>query len=199
MHGNEIRSRLAEVGRELYDRGWKLATGGNLSALGDDGVAVVTASGGHKGRLTYHDFVEVRVSDGSRVCSTDRKPSAETIVHLAIYRATDARSVVHIHGPYATLLSRVLASDGAVRLEGWEFVKALGYWDEHATVDVPIVPNHHALPELAEAVSGRAGDCPAVLVAAHGVYAWGDSVGAAQRHAEAVEFMCQMEWELRRR
>lgn len=199
MTTTDIRTRLAEVGREFYERGWKLATGGNLSALAEGGVAVVTASGGHKGRLTYYDFVEVRVADGSRVCSTDRKPSAETIVHLALYRTTTARAVVHVHSPYVTLLSRTLEAEGLVRFEGWEFVKALGFWEEGAVVEVPIVPNLHALPALGDAVARAAGSAPAVLVSGHGVYAWGDSIEAAQRHAEATEFMCQMEWELARR
>lgn len=191
----DLRVALARLGAELSDHGWLMATGGNLSArLPGAETAVVTASGGDKGHLTAADFVEVRVADGVKVAG-DGRPSAETGVHMAIYRATDAVAVAHAHAPYVTLVSRRLADRGAVRFEGWEFVKALGFWDEGAAVEVPIVANHHSLDALADAVAAAVGPAPAVLVAGHGVYAWGDSIDAVGRHVQAIEFMCRMVWE----
>lgn len=172
-----------------------LATGGNLSARAGT-IGVMTASGGHKGRLTPADFLHWEIGSAF---PTDPKPSAEALVHAAVYRVRpEAGAVLHVHSPYVTLLSKAAQAEPAVSVAGYEFVKALGFWDEDAEVSLPIVPNHASIPALADAVEKAAGAPPAVLVAGHGLYAWGDSIAAAQRHVEATEFLCRMVWETRR-
>ncbi len=206
---------LIQVGQEMYQRGWMLATGGNLSAR-HDGRVFMSASGGHKGRLTADDFLQLSTDGtapaGDIIGPTSRRPSAETVVHVALYRAAaDAAhvgAIVHVHAPYMTLVSRHYQSRGFVRFEGWEFIKALGFWAPNAVVNMPIVNNHHDIPTLATAVVNASfgvqadnADAPAappaVLVAGHGVYAWGATVADAQRHVEATEFLCRMVWESR--
>jgi methylthioribulose-1-phosphate dehydratase len=191
----QLRTELADVGREFYQRGWMLGTAGNLSArIADDPVRyAVTASGGHKGRLQIADFIEFEL--GLRSAEPHRKSSAETVVHDELYATVRPGAILHVHSPYVTLVSRRLASAGEVVFEGWEYVKGLGFWDEGAVVSVPIVPNHHDIPALGRAVRDAAGAAPAVLVAGHGVYAWGASVADAQRHIECLEFLCHMVWE----
>lgn len=192
----ELVDALCVVGKEMYARGWMLATGGNLSGR-CDGVTWMSASGGHKGRLTADDFVAVD-SQGVLVSPGARRPSAESVVHAAVYNTQPhAGAVVHVHGPYMTLASRHFAGAGGVALQGWEFVKALGFWEENARVVLPVSANPADLDALASAVVAAATDVPAVLVAGHGVYAWGRTVADAQRHAEATEFLCQMAWETR--
>ena len=172
-----------------------LATGGNLSAR-TGGIGVMTASGGHKGRLRAENFLSWTIG---KPLPVEPRPSAEAPVHVAIYaKRPKTAAVVHVHSPFATLVSRRFESQGVVVFEGFEFVKALGFWDEGATVGVPIVPNHASIPALADAVAASIGKAPVALVAGHGLYAWGDSVAAAQRHAEATEFLCQMVWEMER-
>lgn len=185
-------AQLAEVGAEFYGRGWMLATGGNLSAS-DGSTGAMTASGGHKGRLGPDDFLEWTI--GSPL-PTIPKPSAEAAVHVALYEhLPKTRAILHVHSPFVTLVSRKYAGAGAVQFEGFEFIKALGFWQEGAVVEMPIVPNHHDIPMLASAVQAAVGEVPGVLVEGHGLYAWGESIAAAQRHIEATEFLCQMVWE----
>ena len=50
---------------------------------------MITGSGLSKGELTADDMVTVTVAD-SRPVSGTRRPSAETAIHTAIYRATNA-------------------------------------------------------------------------------------------------------------
>lgn len=192
--------QLAAAGASFYARGWMLATAGNLSARvdGPADAFVVTASGGHKGQLTADDFLDGTVPDG--VQAGARNPSAETVVHQRLYaaRPREAFAILHVHAPYLTLMSRVGASDGRVSFSGWEYVKALGFWEPSADVWVPVVPNHHELSRLADAVAAAADEAPAVLVDGHGVYAWGESIAAAQRHIEAVEALSQLCFEMRR-
>ncbi|MCB9507260.1 MAG: methylthioribulose 1-phosphate dehydratase [Myxococcales bacterium] len=199
----ELIAQLADVGAEFHGRGWLMATGGNLSALfgaADGSVRVVmTASGGHKGRLTPDDFVDVALQ--GPLPTTGRRPSAEVGVHRAVYALGNVGAVLHVHSPYVTLVSRAFAPESTVQFAGFEFVKALGFWEPGAVVDAPIVRNHHDLDALAAAVgqaATSASPCPGVLVAGHGLYAWGATVADARRHVEAFEFLCHMVWESRR-
>lgn len=124
------------------------------------------------------------------------KPSAETCVHAALYgKFPSATAIVHVHAPWMTLVSRRAALEGEVRWRGLELIKALGLWGEGDELVVPIVPNHHDLPTLASAVETAAhGRAPAVLVAGHGAYAWGNSLDAAERHTEALEALSEIAW-----
>jgi methylthioribulose-1-phosphate dehydratase len=192
------RQALADVGREFYTRGWMLATAGNLSCrLGDDRYTI-TASGGHKGRLTTADFINFKL--GMQSEEPHRRSSAETVVHDELYARLGDRAgaILHVHAPWLTLVSRLHAGAGEVRFEAWEYIKALGFWGEGDVAVVPIVPNHADLHRLGVAVRDAARATPAVLVNGHGVYAWGTSIADAQRHIEATEFLCQLEWETQR-
>jgi methylthioribulose-1-phosphate dehydratase len=186
---------LCGLGAEFYQRGWMLATAGNLSVrtTTEPTRYAITRSGGHKGRLTPEDFVERTVHLDPPAGAP--KTSAETIVHERLYASFCPGAILHVHGPMMTLVSRAWARDGAVDVSGWEYVKALGFWDEGAVVRVPVVPNHTDIARLAEAVAGAAGAVPAVLVDGHGVYAWGETIADAQRHLEACEFLCGLAWE----
>lgn len=198
-------SALCEAGAEYYRRGWMLATAGNLSIrdAGHPERYWVTASGGHKGRLRAPgDFI--RFEHGMRApAPADKKSSAETVVHDLLYAAHGGiHAIHHVHAPRGTLISRAHGAGAIWRVEGLEYIKALGFWGEDDVVEIPIVKNHAHIPALAEAVaeaSARDLRVPAVLVEGHGVYAWGDSGAAAQRHTEAIEFLADICWEERLR
>lgn len=193
----ELAHDLARAGASFYQRGWMLGTAGNLSARLDDRHYLVSASGGHKGQLGPEDFIVFEL--GMLAPDRPSKPSAETVVHDRLYATTDAGAVLHVHGPRVTLVSRMYAGAGRVDVSGWEYVKGLGFWDEGARVELPIVPNHHHIPDLADAVAAAAGGAPCVLVDGHGIYAWGADVASAQRHIECAEFLCDLVWEMGRR
>ena len=76
------KAGIIAVGRRLDARGWAPATAGNYSARLADGFAV-TASGWHKGRLREEGIL--KLDEAGKVVG-DGKPSAETQLHLAIYR-----------------------------------------------------------------------------------------------------------------
>ncbi|WP_280181522.1 S-methyl-5-thioribose-1-phosphate isomerase, partial [Nocardia farcinica] len=90
VHGTvaaEPGARIAATARELYARGWMPGTAGNLSVRTGD-TAVVTASGLAKGELSATDMVRVAIADSTPLPGQDRRPSAETTIHTAVYRAT---------------------------------------------------------------------------------------------------------------
>lgn len=184
-------SELITAAGRLWRQGLLPATAGNLSVRGPDGGCLVTRSGRDKGALTEADFLPV-AADGSPLAPG--RPSAETALHLAIYRAfPDAGAVVHTHGRAATLASL----DGDVVLAGWELLKALdGNPDPERPVTLPVLANDQDLWRLAGVLDGHlaAGvSAPAFLLRAHGLYAWGRTVEDALRHTEAIEFVLSCE------
>ncbi|MEJ5338283.1 MAG: methylthioribulose 1-phosphate dehydratase [Aquificaceae bacterium] len=186
-------SELIEIGRVLHSRGWLPASGGNLSArLGEDKV-LITASGSHKGHLTREDFVIVNLKGD--VMEGSKKPSAETFLHLLVYRAfPEVNSVLHVHSVNSTLISRV--SKGDVWLEGYELLKAFDGIKTHETsLCVPVFENSQHMEELSKLVEGRLreGKFYGFLLKSHGLYTWGRSIREAYIRLEAFEFLLECE------
>ena len=184
---------LIAAGQFIYSRGWVPATSGNFSARLADGRIAITVSGRHKGRLVRDDIMVV---DGDGRSLDGKKPSAETLLHTAIYRRyPNIGSVLHPHSPGATLVSRLRES--SVVLENYELLKALEGIGTHDTrIVVPIFPNDQDIPRLAaevEAYLDSHGDIHGYVIAGHGFYTWGKTVRDALRHVEALEFLFDLE------
>jgi methylthioribulose-1-phosphate dehydratase len=190
---------LARAGRFFFERGWVPATAGNFSARLDARRVLITVSGTHKGELDAEGFLVV---DGEGAALTPgRKPSAETALHLQLYRRlADVGAVLHTHSLAATVLSR--KSPGAVVLEGYEVLKALpGVGSHTARLEVPVFGNEQDIPRLAgrvEAYLDAHPGLPGYLIEGHGLYTWGRTVAEARRHVEAFEFLLACELEMRR-
>lgn len=188
---------LVDAGRFLYHRGMVPATSGNFSARLSDGTIAVTISGRHKGHLSEDDILRV---DASGLSLDGRRPSAETRLHVQVYRRfPEARAVLHPHSVSATLLSR-LARDPLV-LADYELLKAFPGVDTHdCSVVVPVFPNDQDIARLSAAVDqwmDRHGPVHGYLIAGHGFYTWGLSVADALRHVEAFEFLFECELRMR--
>lgn len=188
---------LVEAGRKMGARNWVPATSGNLSVRRDGSPLryLVSASGGSKAELTTDDFLLFEVGM-RRLDASSAKSSAETAVHDLLYGRYAPGAILHGHPLFSTMVAQRFLSRGEVRVRGWELIKAMGFWGESDVLVLPIVPNHAHIPALAEAVlEASRPDVGAVLVAGHGVYAWGDRVADAMRHLEAVEYLSQVIWE----
>jgi len=197
---DELQRRAAELieaGHVLYQRGMVPATSGNLSARLGDGRIAITVSGRHKGRLTHDDIMVV---DGEGHSLDGRRPSAEASLHLQIYRRyADAGAVLHPHSVNATVLSR--GAGGEIVLQDYELLKAFPGIDTHEyTVRVPVFANDQDVARLAGRVDAwmdAHGAVPGYLIAGHGFYTWGLTVGDALRHVEAFEFLFECELRMR--
>ncbi|MBF6124007.1 S-methyl-5-thioribose-1-phosphate isomerase [Nocardia brasiliensis] len=188
---------IAGIARELYQRGWMPGTAGNISVRTGD-TAVITGSGLSKGELTERDMVTVRVVDAAPVTDHGRKPSAETTIHTAVYRATAARAVVHIHPPYATALATrpgALDAVTTVRITDYELIKGLGGTDP-AAIDIPVYPNWSDVPRIGADIERYLTDHPdappILFIAGHGITAWGDNLSQARDRAECLEALCEL-------
>ena len=189
-------SELIEAGDFIHNRGWVPATSGNFSARLSDGSIAITVSGRHKGELNLDDIM--RVDETGR--SLDgKKPSAEVLLHVALYRRYPrVGAVLHPHSPSATLVSRLFPA--RLVLEDFELLKALEGIDTHETrLVIPIFPNDQNIPRLSLKVDEYIemhGDISAYIIAGHGFYTWGTTVKDALRHVEALEFLFDIELRL---
>ena len=188
---------LIAAGRFLFERGWVPATSGNFSARLSDGSLALTVSGQHKGRLGREDILRADAEGNSL---DGRKPSAETLLHVQLYKLfPEVGCVLHPHTVNATLLS--LLQQHELVLEDYELLKAFPGVDTHeCSVSVPIFANDQYMPRLAQKVEEKLKQNPATpgyLIGGHGFYTWGETVDDALRHVEAFEFLFECEMKLR--
>ncbi|MDE2054604.1 MAG: methylthioribulose 1-phosphate dehydratase [Xanthomonadaceae bacterium] len=190
---------IAQAGAELAARGWTPATSSNFSMRIDGDSAAITISGRDKGALTPADVMAV-VLDGQPLDPSQR-PSAETALHLQIYRRKpDVGAVLHTHSHNQTVASRLFAPQGMLALRGWELQKAVtGYTTHESELDVPVFQNSQDMRDIESRVDAWIdADRPlhAYLIEGHGLYTWGRNMPEAKRHLEALEFLLACELDL---
>jgi methylthioribulose-1-phosphate dehydratase len=163
-------------------------------------------SGVDKGQVQPADLIVVDAA--GQVIEGTGKASAETALHLEIVARCGAGAVLHTHSQAATLLSRrALAGpnqgnhpepkgDVVVRVEGLEMLKGLEGISTHAsTIEIPVLANDQNLPRLSQRAGPLLSEAPkGLLIAGHGLYAWGQSLSQAIRHLEILEFLLEQSW-----
>lgn len=191
----EIAQVLAAEAVRFASFGWMRGTSGNLSAVvSDDPLRLaVTVSGVDKGTLTAAD-VSVVDEQGAVVsgytASVNVRPSAEAALHARVVRLTGARAVMHFHTIAAVLAARWWP-DG-VQLADLEMLKGISLPAAGETVPLPVIANSQDMTELGDRFEQAWNTrVPGVLVANHGLYAWGDSMLKARHHAEVIEWVLE--------
>lgn len=102
-----VKKELVENVKILFDKGYLMATGGNLSMriLGEDAFAVTPSN---------MDYAKMRVEDicildfDLKVLEGELKPSVEAEMHGAIYEVRgDLNAIVHTHQVYVSALTLI--------------------------------------------------------------------------------------------
>ncbi|HKV99610.1 MAG TPA: methylthioribulose 1-phosphate dehydratase [Vicinamibacterales bacterium] len=200
----EAASRLSDIGRRFYDRGWVMGTSGNFSAVVSRRPLklAITSSAAHKGRLAAAQFLQID-AQGSVMGPQARprsngaaRPSAETRLHLEIVDFRGAGAVLHTHSVWSTILSDRHAKAKGLAIEQFEMLKGLDGVVSHEHREwIPIVPNDQDMTRLARAVRQALSDHPsahAFLLERHGLYTWGATLDEAERHVEILEFLLEV-------
>lgn len=156
-----------------------VGTSGNVSARVGDTV-LVTPSGVPYDRLTPHDITGVDL-DGRQVLGT-LVPTSELPMHLAVYRTTDARAVVHTHAVHATAVSTLVTE-----------LPAIHYMTAALGGPVRVAPYAtYGTDELAanmlRALDGRSG----CLLQNHGTITYGATLDQAYDRTAQLEWMCRL-------
>lgn len=170
---------LVGVARRTAAEGLVVGTSGNVSVrLGE--TVLVTPSGVPYDRLGPDDLCAVDL-EGRRTAGS-QKPTSELPMHLAVYRHTGARAVVHTHAVHATAVSTLVAELPAVHY----MTAALGgpvRVAPYATYGSDELAAH-----MIEALDGRS----ACLLQNHGTIAYGDDLDQAYDRTAQLEWMCRL-------
>ena len=185
---------MIRAGQFLHQRGWVPATSSNFSMRLEAQEIAITASGYHKGELS--EAAIMRIDAHGQALEAGRRPSAETLLHTALYRRfSEVGAVLHTHSVNATVLSR-LHTESLV-FEDYELLKAFSGVDTHESrIVVPIFPNDQDIGRLSRLIDEWMDSHPPVhgyLIAGHGLYTWGMDMHETLRHIEAFEFLFECE------
>jgi methylthioribulose-1-phosphate dehydratase len=196
----QAANAIIEAGRWIDSRHWCPATGGNFSVRLDNGNALITGSGCHKGRLTAANLLEVDLQ--GQPLNAGQTPSAETLLHTRVYELDSAvGAVLHTHSVASTVLSRLCEGD-YLSLSGYEMQKSLsGNTTHEAEIRIAILDNDQDMQRLADQLSTLWQQTPLAwgfLVRGHGLYSWGRDMAEARRHLEGLEFLFACELEMRK-
>ncbi|MDW8190023.1 MAG: class II aldolase/adducin family protein [Pseudobdellovibrionaceae bacterium] len=174
----KIKEEIIGWALRLYEKDFLASADGNLSVRVDGNYILITASGVHKGFLSYNDFALMDIS-GEVI---NGNPSGEREMHLAIYRQVpEAQAVIHAHPPHAIAWSIAAPELSELPKECLsELILACG--------SVPVVP--YARPgtsQMGQNVCRYVPDHKAMILSRHGALTWGETLFEAFCAMERLE------------
>jgi L-fuculose-phosphate aldolase len=176
-----LKREICDVGRRLWQRAYVDGNGGNISVRVAEDLVLCSPTLVSKGFMKPEDLCLVDLK-GNQKAGTRRRTS-ELLMHLAIYAAQPrARACVHAHPPYAT----------GFAVAGVQPPNAMVPEMEVFCGIVPIAP--YMTPgsqAMGDAVAALADHHNTILMANHGVVAWGFGVEDAYFKMEIVEAYCR--------
>jgi len=100
----DYKQQVLEYAQKGYTQGLMAGTSGNLSALAEDRVIVITPSSMDYMQMTVDDIMVIDLY--GKILEGPHKPSSEWPMHAEIYKnMPEVRAVVHTHSTYATAFS----------------------------------------------------------------------------------------------
>jgi L-ribulose-5-phosphate 4-epimerase len=188
----DLRARVVAANRALADAGLVVLTFGNASALDRDaGLVAIKPSGIPAAELQARQVPVLELATGEVVFGSHR-PSSDAPTHLTLLRALPrAGGVVHTHSPFATAWAqarRDLPCLGTTHADHFRGAVPATRLQTNAEIDGDYEERTGAL--ILETFVERDLDpaaIPAVLVAGHGPFVWGETVEAAVENAIALE------------
>ncbi|WP_315860078.1 acireductone synthase [Cyanobium sp. Alchichica 3B3-8F6] len=196
-----LAQQLSATMATIHRRGWCDGTGGNFSCVLDrEPLQLLMApSGVDKGSVAPEALIVVDAHGG--VVRGEGKASAETQLHLALVETCGAGAVLHTHSQAGTLLSQHYAPSGDcgvahLSLHDLEMLKGLeGITTHESSVAIPVLDNNQDLQRLRAEAEPHLRQAPhGLLIAGHGLYAWGRDLPTAHRHLEILEFLLEQHW-----
>ena len=191
----ELRDQVCKANLDLVAKGLVVETWGNASALDRERqLVVIKPSGVSYEGMRPEQMVVVSLETGETV-EGSLKPSSDTATHLVLYRAfQDIAGIVHTHSLFATAWSqarRAIPSYGTTQAD---------YWHGEVTCTRLLTPKEiqsdyeaNTGQVIAETFANRDPlRHPAVLVASHGPFTWGQNVQDAVANAVVLEFVARL-------
>lgn len=179
-----LRHELVRIGKLMYQKGFIVATDGNISArLAADRI-LMTPSGQHKGFLATDDLIVVDMEGTVVTAARDLKPTSEMPMHLEVYhQRPEVNAVVHGHLPIAVALSIADISLQDPLLP--ETVVTLG---QIPTTDYATPSSYENVLAIRDLIA----DHDALILRRHGVLTVGKTPFQAFIKMEKVEYTAQV-------
>lgn len=190
----QLKEEVLQANLALKDYGLVCLTWGNASGIDrESGLVVIKPSGVSYREMKAEDMVVVDLQ--GRIVEGKLNPSSDTPTHLELYRSFPAiGGVVHTHSVYATAFAQAHRE-----------IPALGTTHaDHFYGSIPCTPDMTD-GEIATDYEKNTGvvivrrfagldpmQIPAVLVASHGVFTWGENATGAVENALVVEKTAEM-------
>lgn len=196
MRLEELRKRVYQANIDLVDLGLVTLTWGNVSGLDrESGIVAIKPSGVDYKDLAPENLVLVDLA-GNRV-EGDLNPSSDTPTHLELYRAFDGiAGVAHTHSDYAGMFAQArlaIPCLGTTHADHFNGEVPLTRMITQEEVEADYESNTgKVIVERFERIDPQ--EMPAVLVAAHGAFAWGSSTERAVINSLALEKTAKMAW-----
>ncbi len=189
-----LRDEVYEANLELVRRGLAIYTFGNASGIArSEGLVVIKPSGVPYAKLQPQDLV-ITDLDG-RIVEGALRPSSDLATHLALYRGFPLiGGVVHTHSRYATAWAqagREIPCFGTTHADYFYGPVPVTAVLERAQIEDRYEENTgHAIVDRFRGLDPQ--QMPAVLVACHGPFSWGDDALEAAEHAVLLEEIARM-------
>jgi len=190
----ELRKAVLDANLELVRKGLVLYTFGNASGISrKKSLVVIKPSGVPYERLRPADLV-VTDLDG-KIVEGKLRPSSDLPTHLVLYKAfPEIGGISHTHSEYATSWAqarRAIPCFGTTHSD--YFHGPVPVTDELTDKEISSdyeTNTGHAIVRSFEGKDPSA--VPAVLVANHGAFAWGDDPAASAHNAVILESVARM-------
>ncbi len=187
MNLNPYISDIIYYVNRLYNKQLISSSGGNISVRADDNLMLITPSGLDKGNLTETDIC-LADFDGNLMLSENQsdnlKLSMESQIHIAVYKARpDVRAIIHSHPIFASAYSSTQ-----------EIINTHLTGEIYAVVGEPFYVEYARMGsvQLAELVGKSSADANVLILANHGVIAYGKDLFEAYNRTEIIEYAAHL-------
>ncbi|QXX95887.1 L-ribulose-5-phosphate 4-epimerase [Serratia marcescens] len=193
----QLKQQVLEANLDLPRHKLVTFTWGNVSAVDRErGLVVIKPSGVEYEHMTAEDMVVVDLASG-RTVEGAKKPSSDTATHLALYREfADIGGIVHTHSRHATIWAQA-----GLDIPAWGTTHADYFY---GAIPCTRLMTQDEIERDYELETGKViietfrqrdinpNAIPAVLVNAHGPFAWGKDAHNAVHNAVVLEEIAYM-------
>src|ERR671910_1135111 len=156
----KLEGEMIKCGKLLFERHLISGWGGNLSCRVGENEFLITGRHAPLGFLTAADLV--RIDGAGKSLNPNQLASSETPLHLAVYAATGAQAIVHVHPPMTLAFS--LTHDHFV---------PVSFEEKYTIGEVPIVAQDTPTVTKPEKLVEELRYHPVVIIKGHGTVALG--------------------------
>lgn len=182
LTAQRISKEIVTICERLHARNMLAAADGNISYRISDDEILITPSGIAKGFMQPEQMAVINLKGEVLVGN----PSSERLMHLEVFRTTDAKAIVHAHPPTAIAWS--IARPDLQKLPSECLSEVI-----LATGDIPFVP--YARPgtqQMADVLKPFLPKHKALILKNHGALAWAGDLDEAYRGMERIEHSAQI-------